>query len=65
MSETVEIWVNEDRAARHLGVSPNTLRCWRSGQAPGNGRPPPPSRRVGRCVRYSLRELDQWVREGG
>ena len=60
-----EKWVTEKRAAEHLSVSPNTLRCGRSGQKPGGGRPPPPCRRVGRSVRYSLSELDQWVRDGG
>lgn len=51
--------LNQSQAAQMLGVSPITLRTWRS------RKPPPPNAprfiKVGRCVRYSENELRRWL----
>jgi len=49
--------LKEKQAAEMLGVSPNTLRTWRS-------RPPvnaPRHTKVGRCIRYSENELRRYI----
>ncbi len=47
--------LNERQAARYLGVSPGTLRLWRSeGRAPRFFR-------AGKLVRYRRADLDSWI----
>lgn len=43
-------------AAAYLGVTPRTLEVWRSTQ-----RHPIPYVKVGRLVRYSIKDLDEWL----
>ncbi len=47
--------MNDNEAAEYLGVSPITLRAWRS-QKRG-----PAYHKSGRAVRYSKVHLDQWL----
>ncbi|HSL83242.1 MAG TPA: helix-turn-helix domain-containing protein [Thermoanaerobaculia bacterium] len=47
--------LNQDQAAEALAVPPRTLERWRY---QGGG---PPFVRVGRHVRYRLRDLCQWL----
>jgi hypothetical protein len=49
-----EPFVNENRAAEHLGVSPRTMQRWRS---TGTG---PPWFRIGRLAKYRLTDLTLW-----
>jgi uncharacterized protein YjcR len=51
--------LNEKKAAEMLGVSPNTLRTWRS-RPQQNANAPRPTK-VGRCVRYSENELRRYL----
>ena len=44
------------RAAESLGMSPRTLEKWR---VEGNG---PPFLKLGRRVRYSVVDLESWIR---
>ncbi|MFQ6856164.1 helix-turn-helix domain-containing protein [Streptomyces sp. 35M1] len=44
-----------NKAAMHLGISPNTLYVWR------HRRQGPPSFRMGRRVMYRISALDEWV----
>lgn len=43
-------------AATYLGISPKTLETWRS-----TGRQAVPYVRVGRLIRYRMRDLDEWM----
>ena len=48
-------WLTVQEAAAHVGISVsllNRLRCVGGG---------PPFVKVGRCVRYSVADLDQWM----
>jgi excisionase family DNA binding protein len=42
--------------AQYLSVSPNTVRCWVWKRRI-------PSHRLGRLVRFDLREIDTWVKD--
>ncbi len=48
-------FVNTHEAAEYLGLAEITLQIWRQN---GNG---PPYVKIGRAVRYSLQDLDEWV----
>lgn len=51
-----EPYVSEKQLAKHLGVTPRTIKRWRViGQ-------PVPGYRVGRAMRYLLSEVDAWVK---
>lgn len=50
--------LDEQSAASHLGVAPNTLSVWRS-----TGRYNLPFVKVGRLVRYRLSDLDAWIQK--
>jgi hypothetical protein len=58
MSETAthDPKLNEDEAARHIGVRPQTLANWRC-----HRRYDLPFIRVGRLIRYRLSDLDRWL----
>jgi len=48
--------INPDAAAHYLGVSVKTLAKWRC-----IGTPMLPFSRVGRCIRYSYEDLDEYL----
>jgi excisionase family DNA binding protein len=48
--------LTRDQAAAYLGVAAQTLAAWAS-----SGRYDLPFIRVGRCVRYRVRDLDEWL----
>lgn len=48
--------LDEKQAAEHLTVSPGTLSVWRS-----TGRYNLPFVKIGRMVRYRVKDLDAWV----
>lgn len=50
-------FLNLQKAAEYLGLSPNTLYIWR------HRRQGPPSFRMGRRVMYRISALDKWVRD--
>jgi excisionase family DNA binding protein len=51
-----EPYVSEKQLAKHLGVTPRTIKRWRAiGHAI-------PGYRVGRSMRYRLSEVDAWVK---
>ena len=47
--------LSDAQATQFLGLSPGTLRQWR-GRKEG-----PPFFKVGNAVRYSVRELEEWL----
>lgn len=49
--------LNERQAARYLGVSPGTLRLWRSENRS------PRYFRAGKLVRFRKLDLDSWIEE--
>jgi len=51
-------WLTDTEAAEYLGVSPNTLRCWRSQR-----RGPRYYKTSKRMVRYLAEDLDAWMVE--
>ena len=51
--------MRESEAARAIGVSPKTLRNWRS-MTPQRG---PKPTRIGRTVFYSTAEIQRWLDE--
>lgn len=50
-------WMNVGEAARHLGVSTQTMHRWRG---IGEG---PPCHKIGNSLRYERGELDTWTKE--
>lgn len=48
--------ITPEEAASYLGVSHRTLAKWRS-----IGRTTIPFIRVGKCIRYSVPDLDVWI----
>lgn len=48
--------VDEEQAAHILALRPDTLREWRR-----LGKGPPHVRISSRCVRYRLRDLEDWI----
>ena len=48
--------LSNNEAARLLGIKPETLAVWRSEQ-----RYEIPYIKVGRCVRYRLSDLENWI----
>ena len=51
-----ESLLNESEAAKLLAVSARTLQAWRTKNAG------PPFVRLGRAIRYRLKDLIEWVR---
>jgi hypothetical protein len=49
--------VNEKQAAEYLGIKPATLRAWRN-QSIG-----PRYLKIGKCVKYSINDLQSYVKE--
>ena len=50
--------INEEGAAKLLTIKPKTLQAWRVN---GGG---PPFIKIGRCVRYRTKDLDEFMRGG-
>lgn len=48
-------YLNTPQLAEKIGLSPITLEIWRSR---GSG---PPYIRIGRAIRYDLREVEKWL----
>jgi hypothetical protein len=51
-----ETWLDTEAAARHLGLSASSLTKWRMTSSKG-----PPFCKANFSVRYSLRDLDDWL----
>lgn len=58
-AQTMVVLISAQKAAGVLGVSPRTLANWRW----RGGDWGPPFVKVGRSVRYNLRELLEWITE--
>jgi hypothetical protein len=54
-AQTPEPFVDENRGAEHLGVSPRTMQRWRM---TGTG---PPWFRIGRLAKYRIADLTTWA----
>lgn len=53
----VEKWVNLEDVAKHLSISPDTVRTWiKEGKLPYY--------RAGKRYKFKISEIDKWVREG-
>ena len=53
-----ERWLSVDEIAAHLGVKRDTVYKWIN-------RKQLPAHKVGKLWKFSLREVDEWVRSGG
>ncbi len=53
----------EHEAAREIGMSVSFLRAGRIRGRLGGQTPPPPHLKIGRSVRYRLRDLLAWLEE--
>ncbi|HJT79162.1 MAG TPA: helix-turn-helix domain-containing protein [Gemmataceae bacterium] len=53
-----ERWLSVDEIAAHLGVKRETVYKWIT-------RKQLPAHKVGKLWKFSLREVDEWVRSGG
>jgi len=51
--------LTEKEAATYLGIAPGTLSVWRSTK-----RYPLPFKRIGRCIRYAIDDLDAFIVNG-
>jgi hypothetical protein len=54
-TQSSEPFVDENRGAKHLGVSPRTMQRWRM---TGTG---PPWFRIGRLAKYRITDLTAWA----
>ena len=52
-----ERWVSIDEISEHLGVLQDTLYKWVA-------RKKMPAHKVGRLLKFQIKEVDQWVRTG-
>ena len=52
-----ERWVSIDEISEHLGVKKDTIYKWVA-------RKKMPAHKVGRLLKFQIREIDKWVREG-
>lgn len=52
-----ERWVSVDEIAEHLGVKKDTVYKWVA-------RKKMPAHKVGRLLKFQIKEIDKWVREG-
>lgn len=55
----IPTYVNDEKAAEYIGVSPATLRAWRVEKRG------PKYHKFERTVRYSRADLDAWVKSRG
>lgn len=56
-------WKDEDGAAEYIGMSTSYLRMDRLRGNVGNRTPGPPYYKIGRSVRYDVRDLDTWLEQ--
>ena len=52
-----ERWVSIDEISEHLGVKKDTIYKWVA-------RKKMPAHKVGRLLKFQIREVDKWVRAG-
>lgn len=52
-----ERWVSIDEISEHLGVKKDTIYKWVA-------RKKMPAHKVGRLLKFQIKEIDKWVREG-
>jgi excisionase family DNA binding protein len=52
-----EPWVSLEDAAKHLGVSKDTVHRW-------SRRRKMPAHKVGHLLKFKISEVDEWVRTG-
>ena len=52
-----ERWVSIDEISEHLGVKKDTIYKWVA-------RKKMPAHKVGRLLKFQIKEVDRWVREG-
>ena len=52
-----ERWVSIDEISDHLGIKKDTIYKWVA-------RKKMPAHKVGRLLKFQIKEVDQWVREG-
>ncbi|KPK77277.1 MAG: transcriptional regulator [Phycisphaerae bacterium SM23_30] len=52
-----ERWLSVDEISEHLGVKRDTIYKWVA-------RREMPAHKVGRLLKFQIREVDQWIREG-
>ena len=50
-------WLSVEEIAEHLGIKKNTVYKWVRNRKM-------PAHRVGRLLKFQVREVDRWVREG-
>lgn len=53
----VERWVSIDEISEHLGVKKDTIYKWVA-------RKKMPAHKMGRLLKFQIKEVDQWVRAG-
>ena len=53
--------ISEAEAAQYIGMSRPYLRLSRCYGTRGRGKPGPPFIRIGRAIRYDIRDLDAWL----
>ena len=53
--------ISEAEAAQYIGMSRPYLRLSRCYGTRGRGKPGPPFIRIGRAIRYDVRDLDTWL----
>jgi len=52
-----ERWVSIDEISEHLGVKKDTIYKWVA-------RKKMPAHKVGRLLKFQIKEVDRWIREG-
>lgn len=59
--EAPQTLLDEHGAASHISMSVAYLRADRVRGHPGNRTPGPPYIKLGRAIRYDVRDLDAWI----
>ncbi|MPN46456.1 hypothetical protein SDC9_194042 [bioreactor metagenome] len=52
-----ESWIGIENAAKHLGVTKDTVRTWIK-------KTDIPAHKIGKLWKFKLSELDEWVKSG-
>lgn len=52
-----ENWIGIEDAARHLGITKDTVRAWIK-------KTDIPAHKIGKLWKFKLSELDEWVKSG-
>lgn len=61
MTETLPPLLTERQACSYLGLHRNTLARARQQQSRGIAVDAPPFLKLGKCVRYDVRDLETWL----